>query len=123
MGLSVVAEQDEFEPLQAARRVRFADEAQPLPQGEYGGAPHARIDHQRAYPSRSAASSFPTEQVIAVLSAIGAILGARLALFLAGLGVYLLGSQAAEGGSIWPMVAFGGFVVLPLVWLSSQRNL
>lgn len=66
---------------------------------------------------------FPTKEVVAVLSAVAAILGARLALFLAGFGVYLLGSQAA-GGSISPsQVIFGACVFLPIVWLSARRTI
>lgn len=91
-------------------------------QGARGAGPHAP-HFDRAQTSPRPAAAFPTEAVIAVLGAIGAVLGARLALFLAGLGIFLLGQQAANGGSIYPMVAFGAFVVLPLVWLSSQRNL
>lgn len=68
--------------------------------------------------------AFPTEQVIAVLSAIGAVLGARLALLLAGLGAYLLASSAtANGGDIAPQIVFGVTVVLPLVWLSATRKI
>ncbi len=124
MSLSLVAEEDEqavFTSPHFGQARHYAP--QQLPQGEREGAPHARI-HQRAYSPRPAANiAFPTEQVVSVLTAIGAILGARLALFLAGFGVYALGSQAAEGGSIWPMVTFAGFVVLPLVWLSARRSI
>lgn len=119
MALSLVSEDSDFADVQIDPLHR---QREWVSQDVRGAAPQAP-SYQRATSPRLAAPNFPTEQVIAVLSAIGVILGARAALFLAGLGVYLLGMQAADGSSIWPMVTFAAFVVLPLMWLSSQRAL
>lgn len=98
--------------------------AHQTPQGAREGFPHAPpYPQHRAYASARPAALFPTNEVVALLSAIGAILGARLALFLSGLGVYLLGVQAVDGGSILPMLTFAGLVGIPLTLLSARRNI
>lgn len=67
--------------------------------------------------------AFPTEQVIAILSAIGAVLGARLALLGAGFAAWHLAYRAMDGASVWPLAVFCGLVVIPLVWLSATRKI
>lgn len=77
-------------------------------------------------PSPQHPAAFPTQQVLGMLMAIAAILGARLALLLAGFGAYMLASAAGTVGSqasLWSLFLFGLFVVIPLVWLSATRKL
>lgn len=123
MALSVVHEdQDEFEP-ETERQRDFAPEASyRMSQGARGAGPHApQFDRVQTSP-RPAAAWFPTEQVIAVLAAIGAVLGARVALLVA-LGMMFALGMAGDRGAPYRMALMGVFGVIPVALLSARRSL
>ncbi len=108
MALSVTAE--EFVDHAPRERVIY-----PAPFGEN------RAKQAQNAPSPSL---FPTEQVIAVLTAIGAILGARLGIFMSGIAMFVLCFNAQNGqAAILSAIIFGVFVFLPMVWLSARRTI
>ena len=84
-----IAEEDDFVEAPDQYRVRSTYEK---PQGAREGFPHAPPYHQRAYASARPAALFPTNEVVALLSAINGMKGGSA-------------NIAAKGASIprcWP---------------------
>lgn len=124
MTLKVVSEEMMFEqPEYVARDVR-------RDAGQDGSAAYQRQTYRSAetdYPPRPAQPFvFPTQEVIAVLTAISAILGARFALLLGGGGALwlaVLAMTAPNASSLWAQAIFSLTVFLPLVFLSARRSI
>lgn len=93
--------------------------------GARGTSSHAHYDlHQGKSPAPAAL--FPTAEVVAVLTAIGAVLGARFALLLGGCGALFLAylsMTAPNQASLWAQTIFSLTVFIPLVWLSATRRI
>jgi len=94
------------------------------PQGNYGEAFQPRYEAPSQRPA--APPLFQLNQVVAVLTAISAILGARLCLILAGVGAFalaLLAISSPNAASLWAQGMFILGVFLPVVYLSTSRAL
>ncbi len=131
MALSVVAEEaEDFREFEGAHealdfiRQPIASQYR-TSQDARGAASHAPLSASRGNASpRPATAFFPTKEVIAVLGAIGAVLGARLALLVSLGMMFALGFAAPnEESARWRIGLFGLFGVIPVVWLSSRRSI
>lgn len=118
MALSLVSETIDTDfRAQGLERERMA------PLGLNGDALHA--SPARAVPPRSAAPAFPAAEVIALLTAIGAVIGVRFALLIAiagALGLAVLAMTAPNQASVWVQVAFYALVVIPVIWLEARKH-
>lgn len=128
MPLSVVSEFDDLDDDFGLAKEGLAmigqSRAYNTSQDARGAGLHTSYQNDRAQTSpRPATALFPTKEVIAVLSAIGAILSARLALFVALGCMFALGFVNPNKDSLLRMGIFGVFGVCPVVWLSSRRNI
>ena len=77
---------------------------------------------RQAQPRPQISVQFPTKEVIAVLTAISAVLAARLGLILAGVAAFMLGLRAVESGNYAPQLIFALTIFCPMVWLSANRQ-
>ena len=119
LALSLLQEEPEF----AASAILSAGDRF-APQGINREAFQQRYE---APPPRPAAQpAFDMSAILAVLTAISAILGARLCLILAGAGALalaVLAQAAPNSASLWAQGIFTVSVFLPIVWLSAKRAL
>lgn len=85
--------------------------------GVYPGAPAKQAAQRPQIVFR-----FPAKEMIDVMLVLMGILGARVGLLLAGAGALYLGARAIETANYAPQLIFAITVFIPMVWLSSTRQ-
>lgn len=112
MGVRAIEEEDHGPDTRERLRLIRPDDIQP---------PREHIPQPPAPPT----PEFPTREIVAVLSAIAAIIGARLVLllgFAGALGLFYVATTTPSFGSIIAATLFALAVFWPIAWLSLKKG-